>query len=72
MVPVDVPQGGRFGFQPTIDSIAPQWVTVTVFTLKGEDRNELGQVKVFVGGKAASSQTSPSFQVRVTKVTDVP
>ena len=68
MVPVDVPQAGRFGFRPTIDPIAPQWVTVRVFILKGEDRSELGQTNVFIGDKAAASGTSPSFQIRVTRI----
>ena len=68
MVPIDVAQVGRFGFQPMIDPIATQWVTVAVFSLKGENATELGEVKVFVGNKATASDTSPSFQIRVIRI----
>ena len=67
--------GTEYGFTPrVIDSKPWTHVVVGIFRMGTEDQytRELGEVDLTEGGPAATSKTTPSFKIAITKVAPPP
>jgi hypothetical protein len=62
---VSLPDGGRFGFVPTLRDGS---VTVEVFDLGTTPHRRLGAVDAVPGGAAVRSGTKPDFGLRILRV----
>jgi hypothetical protein len=68
-VTLEIDGVGKFGFEPTLRENDASTVVVTVFDVGASPSRRLGATAVPVAGKEVASKTSPSFGIRIVRVT---
>lgn len=70
MATVEVADVGKFGFEPIFPNKQGSAVAVSIFDIAATPRRRLGDVLTGLGAKAVQSKTTPSFGIRLLRVTE--
>jgi hypothetical protein len=70
MATVEVADVGKFGFEPSLQKNQAAAVVVSIFDIAANPRRRLGDVQTMPGTKEVQSKTTPSFGIRVLRVTE--
>jgi hypothetical protein len=68
---LEVPELGRFGFQPTFATNSKSRIVAVIFDHRETPPRRLGDVNLEVTGSEVQTKTSPSFLIRVFRVVEI-